>query len=205
MVPGAGVEPARPCGQGILSPQRLPITPPGRYALCQRAHVVIGYQARAAATWRRGSESNRRTRLCRPLHDHSATPPLKLKLKGDNEASNRTSGLRYPREFWSGKGGSNSRPQPWQGCALPTELFPRFVREIIRQPALPGQPQSGWLAPREWQRRLEVISHGYQREHRGEINEPGPGQLRAECADAVVVEQQRYRHHLGYGLDLSEK
>ena len=25
--------------------------------------------------WRRGSESNRRTRLCRPLHDHSATPP----------------------------------------------------------------------------------------------------------------------------------
>jgi hypothetical protein len=26
--------------------------------------------------------------------------------------------------FWSGKRGSNSRPQPWQGCALPTELFP---------------------------------------------------------------------------------
>lgn len=26
--------------------------------------------------WRRGSESNRRRRLCRPLHDHSATPPL---------------------------------------------------------------------------------------------------------------------------------
>ena len=24
----------------------------------------------------------------------------------------------------SGKRGSNSRPQPWQGCALPTELFP---------------------------------------------------------------------------------
>ena len=25
--------------------------------------------------WRRGSESNRRPRLCRPLHNHSATPP----------------------------------------------------------------------------------------------------------------------------------
>ena len=25
---------------------------------------------------------------------------------------------------WSGKRVSNSRPQPWQGCALPTELFP---------------------------------------------------------------------------------
>ena len=28
-------------------------------------------------------------------------------------------------KIWSGKRGSNSRPQPWQGCALPTELFPR--------------------------------------------------------------------------------
>ena len=28
--------------------------------------------------------------------------------------------------FWSGKRGSNSRPQPWQGCALPTELFPHI-------------------------------------------------------------------------------
>ena len=27
--------------------------------------------------WRLGSESNRRTRLCRPLHDHSATQPSK--------------------------------------------------------------------------------------------------------------------------------
>ena len=29
-------------------------------------------------------------------------------------------------EKWSGKRDSNSRPQPWQGCALPTELFPRL-------------------------------------------------------------------------------
>ena len=29
---------------------------------------------------------------------------------------------------WSGKRDSNSRPQPWQGCALPTELFPRRAR-----------------------------------------------------------------------------
>ena len=28
--------------------------------------------------------------------------------------------------FWSGRRGSNSRPQPWQGCALPTELLPHF-------------------------------------------------------------------------------
>ena len=30
--------------------------------------------------------------------------------------------------FWSGKRDSNSRPQPWQGCALPTELFPQTRR-----------------------------------------------------------------------------
>ena len=28
----------------------------------------------------------------------------------------------------SGKRDSNSRPQPWQGCALPTELFPPDLR-----------------------------------------------------------------------------
>ena len=27
---------------------------------------------------------------------------------------------------WSGKRGSNSRPRPWQGRALPTELFPHL-------------------------------------------------------------------------------
>jgi hypothetical protein len=32
---------------------------------------------------------------------------------------------------WSGKRVSNSRPQPWQGCALPTELFPHIDRRII--------------------------------------------------------------------------
>ena len=30
MVPGAGIEPARPCGRRILSPLRLPVPPPGQ-------------------------------------------------------------------------------------------------------------------------------------------------------------------------------
>ena len=30
----------------------------------------------------------------------------------------------------SGKRDSNSRPQPWQGCALPTELFPQNVKRM---------------------------------------------------------------------------
>ncbi len=53
--------------------------------------------------WRLKTESNRRTRLCRPLHNHSAIQPF----------------LKVLSKLWSGKRGSNSRPQPWQGCALP--------------------------------------------------------------------------------------
>ena len=33
----------------------------------------------------------------------------------------------------SGKRDSNPRPQPWQGCALPTELFPRDRNVVARQ------------------------------------------------------------------------
>ena len=31
MVPGTGIEPVQPCGRGILSPLRLPISPSGRF------------------------------------------------------------------------------------------------------------------------------------------------------------------------------
>ncbi len=37
VVPGAGIEPARPCGPGILSPLRLPVSPPG-HSSHYRAH-----------------------------------------------------------------------------------------------------------------------------------------------------------------------
>ena len=33
----------------------------------------------------------------------------------------------------SGKRDSNSRPQPWQGCALPTELFPQLFNKAFLQ------------------------------------------------------------------------
>ncbi len=34
----------------------------------------------------------------------------------------------------SGKRDSNPRPQPWQGCALPTELFPRILKYRASRP-----------------------------------------------------------------------
>ena len=70
-----GLEPTRPCGQGILSPS------------------------------------------CLPFHHQSSLPvPV--------------TGGRLPAVglvTWSGKRDSNSRPRPWQGRALPTELFPHLL------------------------------------------------------------------------------
>jgi hypothetical protein len=72
--------------------------------------------------WRRGPESNRTNRICNPGHNRFATAPeihIPLTKKGSN---------CFPFcGNWSGKRVSNSRPQPWQGCALPTELFPHFT------------------------------------------------------------------------------
>ena len=63
-------------------------------------------------------------------------PPRQRDLQTRKGKRNRN----YPPslEYWSGKRVSNSRPQPWQGCALPTELFPRFVKKIIVQASPPG-------------------------------------------------------------------
>ena len=49
---------------------------------------------------------------------------LKLKKGTRPRPAPKTVG-RLPFESWSGRRVSNSRPQPWQGCALPTELLPR--------------------------------------------------------------------------------
>src|SRR5216684_2306097 len=46
-------------------------------------------------------------------------------------ASYQTAPPRVAME--SGKRDSNPRPQPWQGCALPTELFPRASANLTAQ------------------------------------------------------------------------
>ena len=51
-------------------------------------------------------------------------PPLGLKFRK----------LKLNTFYSSGKRDSNPRPQPWQGCALPTELFPLVhFREVKRR------------------------------------------------------------------------
>ena len=72
MVPRAGLEPARSCLRGILNPLCLPIPPPGQL----KAELYTLFKK----VWRLRPESNRRTRICSPLHDHSAPQPNYLIL-----------------------------------------------------------------------------------------------------------------------------
>ena len=45
MVPRAGIEPARYCYRGILSPLRLPISPPGQGVLIRiRVCLILRYK-----------------------------------------------------------------------------------------------------------------------------------------------------------------
>ena len=82
--------------------------------------------------WRRGRESNPSKRLCRPLHNLFATSPEDLRFP-QHSARGKKRKPGFPFEFWSGRRVSNSRPQPWQGCALPTELLPQFARQGLSQ------------------------------------------------------------------------
>jgi hypothetical protein len=62
---------------------------------------------------------------------------------------NKRGSAASPR-IWSGRRVSNSRPQPWQGCALPTELLPHiycfttlYCRHFVSQFCKTPHPESG--------------------------------------------------------------
>ena len=74
-----------------------------------------------------GAENEAQTR------DPGIDMPLSLFLLGQGCALPTATNKKKTTDwlsFKSGKRGSNSRPQPWQGCALPTELFPRLLRKL---------------------------------------------------------------------------
>ena len=80
----------------------------------QRSAAELSARCGHCIPTRRRRESNPGTGFCRPLPHHSATSPRPLSTK---------SGRNRPP---SGRPDSNRRPQPWQGCALPAELRPRW-------------------------------------------------------------------------------
>jgi hypothetical protein len=95
------------------------------------------------------------------------TAPARRSVKTIDAALNQT---------WSGKRDSNSRPRPWQGRALPTELFPRGTAHITDCPTgvnprirRRGSDWGGPSAAREGSARLRAhrqsrtISSGWPR------------------------------------------
>ncbi len=111
-------------GPRILSPLRLPISPSGPRRIMVFRHANGLPREPVWQIWRRDRESNPARRICNPLHNRFAIapgtalrPPFSAKKKGSRS---------FPVfGIWSGIRGSNSRPIPWQGIALPTELIPR--------------------------------------------------------------------------------
>src|SRR5438046_1719454 len=62
--------------------------------------------------------------MCNPVHNRFATAPLMQPSKLGAILAKKKGKPQLPFRIWSGRRVSNSRPQPWQGCALPTELLP---------------------------------------------------------------------------------
>ncbi len=58
---------------------------------------------------------------------HFADNQIRLRRSANPTQQKRAS----KRDPWSGKRDSNSRPRPWQGRALPTELFPQYVKNSL--------------------------------------------------------------------------
>ena len=154
MVPGAGLEPARPRGQRILSPVRLPVSPPGHRDSVpdspphwkwphEKARNRCGLSSGWRRNWRPGSELNRRTRLCRPLHNHSATRPVTCCADTDQTRAS------HARIQVSGKRRTDRHPGASRDPAFNTlgESWTCFCRnggsEIIRPSPIyesPGKP-----------------------------------------------------------------
>src|SRR5438270_11506834 len=70
---------------------------------------IAGWGALTSEFWRRGSESNRRRRLCRPLHDHSATPPGVRPASAGSSAIKRKAGVSRSRLCLGSGAGNESR------------------------------------------------------------------------------------------------
>ena len=76
--------------------------------------------------------------------------PSRFELENKGFADLRLTTWLWHRKKWSGRRGSDSRPPPWQGGALPTELLPH-----IHSPD--GEPEKTVRT-----KRLELLRLGHQ-------------------------------------------
>ena len=100
-------------------------------------HFLIAFRL-STLNWHPPRDSNPNERFWRPLCCHY----IRETLFGGKQRSRTPSPLREPsfqgwsahqracitfRIIWSGQRDSNSRHLPWQGSALPTELYPHLI------------------------------------------------------------------------------
>src|SRR6267378_2275471 len=149
--------------------------------------------------WRRGSESNRRPRLCRPLHDHSATPPHARDW--EQRRISRT-GCSFED---SGAGEESRTPDLNLGKVTLYQLsYSREQGGILRAAPPAVKPAAVSFRARR-QGEFQIVKHRHQRQYRGDIDEPRADALRTEHADPLVIEQKRHGDHLGDRFYLPEE
>ena len=93
----------------------------------QRWAVVVLMSHSRPARWR-GPPVSRGTGPILAQNTPAGRPSQPRQSRRPGNKKPRVAGLFF---YWSGKRDSNSRPQPWQGCALPTELFPHVFLQRV--------------------------------------------------------------------------
>src|SRR5476649_1267032 len=101
-------------------------------------------------------------------------------------------------QFWSGRRVSNSRPQPWQGCALPTELLPQKAR-IIAARQFKSTATRGYLRPGL----ADVVNHREQCQQHRDIEQPATHDGGINRPQGTTKKKQRYCHHLRRGFEFA--
>ncbi len=135
-MPEAGLEPARPCRRQDLNLMRLPISPPGRvsprrwrsvscrYGIQVKRSRTLPFPCSVCALLDEDClsalpqrQAGRSSQVSHPLRVCS----YKTKLNRGSHASYEARGIR-----WWVLTGSNRRPTPCKGAALPAELRTQF-------------------------------------------------------------------------------
>ena len=110
----------------ILSPLCLPISPsrPG-FIVKQKSPINVRSGALRVTIFSGGAARSRTGLIGFAIRCITALLP-----RHDHGFSMKKGSYCFPLKNWSGKRDSNSRPIPWQGIALPTELFPHSSNSV---------------------------------------------------------------------------
>ena len=224
------------CCSGAL--KQGPLTPcpmnSGRRSNRTIQRIAPGWRLRVVEegpVWRRESESNRRGRLCRPLHDHSAIPPGMTAGRGCGAGRSNEKGEPPQCAVWlslleSGAGNeSRTRDLNLGKVALYQLSYSRMlgrsgiiasVERVSNQarrtaPCRVAPRRSGPIAAalqglaQVRPGAPQVVEHRPDGQHGRKIQQPGPDEPAIEQTEQRHVEEQhRYRDQLRDCLELAD-